>query len=204
MKRGPQTAIRIATRTAFAAAWAFCVLPASAWAEEGKKTSGLPQLDTSTYTSQVFWLAVTFVIMYAIISSKILPGISGTLENRAEHIKNDADSATKLKYEAEEARKNYEKLLEGARAEATRVLTEANDSIKTKAIAELQALRDKSVKEAATLEKRLAAAKNQAKADMTGICAEIAADISARIIGVKTDVNAAKTVIQSIKSQEAA
>jgi F0F1-type ATP synthase membrane subunit b/b' len=144
------------------------------------------------------------VILYAIITSKILPGISGTMENRAEHIKNDADAATKLKYEAEEARKNYEHLLEGARTEATRALTEANDSIKAKAAVELQALRDKTVKEAAALEKRLVKEINQAKADMTGICAEIAADISARIIGVETDVNAAKTVIQSIKNQEAA
>jgi F-type H+-transporting ATPase subunit b len=142
MKRSVQTLNRIALRAAAAATVALCALPAVALAAEEKKTSGLPQLDTSTYTSQVFWLAVAFLLLYAIITTKVLPVITTTQDNRNEHIKNDTDSATKLKYDAEEARKTYERLLEGARAEATRVLTEANDGIKAKAAEELQALRE--------------------------------------------------------------
>lgn len=204
MKRSVQTLNRIAIRTATAATVAVCAFPAVALAAEEKKTSGLPQLDTSTYTSQVFWLAVAFLLLYAIITTKVLPVITTTQDNRNEHIKNETDSATKLKYDAEEARKTYEHLLEGARSEATRVLTEANDSIKAKAAEELQALREKGAKEAAALEKRMAKGKDAAKAEMVSICAEIASDISARIIGVKTDVVTAKTVIQSIKNREAA
>src|SRR6185295_12998666 len=125
------------------------------------------------------------VLLYAIFTSKILPGLSSTLENRADHIKSDVDAATKLKYESEEARKAYERLLEGARTEATRVLGEANESIKAKANEELLALREKSSKEAAALEKRLAKAKSDAKTEMQSICAEIASDLSARILGIK-------------------
>lgn len=204
MKRSVQKLNRIAIHAAVAGWLALCILPAAALAEEEHHTSGLPQLDTSTYTSQVFWLAVAFLLLYAIVTTKVLPAITTTQDNRHEHIKNDTDSATKLKYDAEEARKTYERLLDGARTEATRVLTEANDSIKAKAAEELQALREKGAKEAAALEKRIAKEKDAAKAEMVSICAEIASDISARIIGVKTDVITAKTVIQSIKNREAA
>ncbi len=192
MKRRAQTTNRIAIRAFAAASMVIWALPAVALAAEEKKTSGLPQLDTSTYTSQVFWLAVAFLLLYAIVTTKVLPVISTTQDNRNEHIKNDTDSATKLKYDAEDARKTYERLLEGARAEATRVLTEANDSIKSKAAEELQALREKGGKEAAALEKRIAKAKEDAKADITSMCAELAADISARITG------------ESVKNREAA
>lgn len=192
MKRSVQTMNRIATRAAAIASVALCALPVVALAAEEKKASGLPQLDTSTYTSQIFWLAVAFLLLYAVITTKVLPVISTTQDNRNEHIKNDTDSATKLKYDAEEARKTYERLLEGARAEATRVLTNANDSIKNRAAEELQALREKGTKEAAALEKRIAKAKEDAKADITNMCGELAGDISARITG------------ESVKNREAA
>jgi F-type H+-transporting ATPase subunit b len=183
MKRSAQKLSRIAFHATIVAWTVLCALPAVALAAEEKKSSGLPQLDTSTYTSQVFWLAVAFLLLYAIVTTKVLPVISTTQDNRNEHIKNDTDSATKLKYDAEEARKTYDRLLEGARSEATRVLTNANDSIKNRAAEELQALREKGAKEAAALEKRIAKAKEDAKADISSMCAELASDISARITG---------------------
>ena len=42
----------------------------------------MPQLDPSTFASQIFWLVVTFVAMSLILWRIALPRISATLESR--------------------------------------------------------------------------------------------------------------------------
>src|SRR5690606_28063422 len=60
---------------------------------EGHPTGGgLPQLDVSTFPSQLFWLFVSFGIMYMIFSRRTLPEISGVLENRQSHIQGDLET----------------------------------------------------------------------------------------------------------------
>ena len=52
------------------------------------KSLGLPQFDYTTYSSQLFWMFVTFTICYLVFSGKILPEISAVIQNRQERIEN--------------------------------------------------------------------------------------------------------------------
>ena len=62
-------------------------------AHHGGSTSGLPQLDLSSFPSQIFWLGIGFTILYVAFSSKILPAMAANLENRDQTIKNDLATA---------------------------------------------------------------------------------------------------------------
>ena len=42
----------------------------------------MPQLDFSTYTSQVFWLIVTFSILFLLVWRVIAPKVTDALEAR--------------------------------------------------------------------------------------------------------------------------
>ena len=55
---------------------------------------GLPQLDFSTYPTQVFWLVVSFAILYLLMSQVAIPRISEVLEGRQERFANDLDKAS--------------------------------------------------------------------------------------------------------------
>ena len=55
----------------------------------GDSSGGLPQLDITTWPSQLFWLVVTFVIGYFLISLLVAPSISSVLENRSNKISDD-------------------------------------------------------------------------------------------------------------------
>ena len=79
---------------------------------------GMPQLDFSTFSNQIFWLVVSLVVIYFILSRIALPRIGEALADRAGTISNDLAEAEELKQRALEAEKAYEKALADARAEA--------------------------------------------------------------------------------------
>jgi len=82
---------------------------------------GMPQLDFSTFSNQIFWLVVTLVVIYFILSRFALPRIGGALAERAGTITNDLAEAEDLKQRALEAEQAYEKALAEARAEAQKI-----------------------------------------------------------------------------------
>ena len=87
----------------------------------GAAKVGMPQLDFSTFSNQIFWLVITLVVIYFILSRIALPRIGGALADRAGTITNDLAEAEDLKSRALEAEQAYEKALADARAEAQNI-----------------------------------------------------------------------------------
>ncbi len=79
---------------------------------------GMPQLDFDTWPSQIFWVALALVLLYQILSKKIMPRIAGTLEARQHAIADDLDAASSLKVRAEAAQQTYQQALADAKARA--------------------------------------------------------------------------------------
>lgn len=161
-------------------------------------SGGLPQFDPSSFSSQVFWLAIAFAVMYLVFSKKTLPSISGVIENRREQVQSDRDTAERLKNEAEAVLNAYEKGLGNARAEAARLTAETEADLKAAAEKSLHAFQEKAEQKMAALESRLNEGKQQAMDEMNTIAAEIAAAAAEKIVGISTDISQAKTVVQSL------
>ncbi|QQG35443.1 MAG: hypothetical protein HYS17_07805 [Micavibrio aeruginosavorus] len=173
-------------------------------AEHAEGSAGLPQFNPEHFPTQIFWLAVTFLVMYAIFSSRILPDISGILENRRMHIDNDLETADRLRKEADDVQATYEAQLGNARSEAKKMVNDIHSSTKAKAEAHLQSLREKAEKDMHTLEIRLQSAKDEAMEQMGTIAAEVASEAAAKIMGAPADLAQAKNVVQLISKREAA
>ena len=60
---------------------------------EGQKSAGLPQMDISTFPSQLFWLVVTFLILYVFMSKYVIPSLRTTIEERKDKIIGDINEA---------------------------------------------------------------------------------------------------------------
>ncbi len=80
--------------------------------------SAFPQLDFSTYPSQMFWLAVTFVIIYVLSTTVLLPPVAKVIEKRKSKLEDDITKARELNNEAEKLKRDYEKELNKSRKEA--------------------------------------------------------------------------------------
>jgi F-type H+-transporting ATPase subunit b len=91
---------------------------------------GMPQLDFSSFGNQIFWLVVTLVVIYVILSRVALPRIADVLAERRESISNDIAAAEDLKLKAGEAEVAYHKALAAARAAASNIVEAAKAEIK--------------------------------------------------------------------------
>jgi F-type H+-transporting ATPase subunit b len=92
---------------------------------------GMPQLDFSTFPNQIFWLVVTIVAIYFVLSKIALPRIGEVLSDRQDTIEHDIARAEELKQKAEDAEIAYNKALADARAEANSIINDTKAEIKT-------------------------------------------------------------------------
>jgi F-type H+-transporting ATPase subunit b len=90
---------------------------------------GMPQLDFSTFGNQIFWLVLTLVVIYFVLTRIALPRIEAVLAERQGTITNDIAKAEELKQKAVEAEEAYNKALADARAEAGKIIAEAKAEI---------------------------------------------------------------------------
>ena len=127
-------------------------------ADAAASAPGIPQLDFSTWGNQIFWLVITLVVIYSVLSKVALPRIAAILAERQGTITNDIAAAEDLKAKAEEAEAAYEKALVDARAEAHKIVAEAKAEIQgdldaaiAKADAEIAAKSAESEKEIAEI-----------------------------------------------------
>lgn len=89
----------------------------------------LPQLDPAHYTSQLFWLFVTFSLLYLVLSRGLIPKIRGVLQDRQNRIEVDLEQAAILNSKAEAAKNEYETSLKFAKEKAARLTAEAHATI---------------------------------------------------------------------------
>nr|WP_106206567.1 F0F1 ATP synthase subunit B' [Aliiruegeria haliotis] len=139
--------------------------------------AGMPQLDFSTFPNQIFWLIVTILAIYYILSKIALPRIASVLAERNGTITNDIAAAEELKLKAVEAEKAYEKALAEARFEAQKIATETRAVIKeeldvatAKADAEIAA-------KAAESSARIAEIRDSAMASVEAVAKDTATEI---------------------------
>lgn len=62
----------------------------------------MPQLDFTTYSSQIFWFFICFSALFIVASKIILPRINDIIKNRQDIINADVESSQKLQAQLDE------------------------------------------------------------------------------------------------------
>lgn len=151
-------------------------------------SGGMPQLDFTTFPSQIFWLIIALTVLYYVLTRMALPQIAGAIEERHDAIEDDLDRAAEFKRRAHQAEEAYQAALAAARAEVARIIAEARataqaevDAVVAKAEAEIAA-------KAAESESRIAAVRDEATANVRLVARETAeALVGAVVPGFKAD-----------------
>lgn len=155
---------------------------------------GMPQLDFSTFPNQIFWLVVTLVVLYLILSRVALPRIGSVLAERAGTISNDIAAAETYKQQAAEAEAAYHRALEEARAAAARVVDEARAEIQADLDAAIAKADAEIAARAAESEQKIAAIRDSADAAVAEVARDAAREIVAAF-GVSADATAVDTAV---------
>jgi F-type H+-transporting ATPase subunit b len=159
---------------------------------------GFPPFDRETFPSQLFWLAICFVLLYLITARLIQPRVGGILEGRKKKVAGDLAEASRFKAESEQAIAAYEKALADARTRAQTIATETRDRLQTEAERNRKSLEDQLNARLAAAEAEIAATKRAAMANVRGIAAEAAAAIVARLTGVTAPEPAVAAAVDAV------
>ena len=150
---------------------------------EAEKAAGMPQLDFSTWPNQIFWLLVTLVVIYLVLSRVALPRIGAVLADRKSTITNDLAAAEELKQKAVAAERAYNEALANARTEAAKIVAQAKaeiqkdlDAATAKADAEIAARAAESEKSIAEIRDGAAAAVAEVARDRLSYTSDAADD----------------------------
>ena len=91
------------------------------------ESGGMPQLNPEFWVSQIFWLTLTFGILYVVLSRIILPKISSNLELRKSQIQENIEAAEKQREDSETKLKEYENIISRSKLNAKNILKETRD-----------------------------------------------------------------------------
>lgn len=167
---------------------------------EGKK-SGLPQLDPSTYPSQILWLLVSFVLLYTLMSRVALPRVTEVLDMRQSQRDNNLSRASQLQEDADKIRQTLEAAMASAQAEAQAAMTAREQENAKKLAAESARFMEHARTRIASAEQNIAKAKEDALLSLADISAEVAADIVQKVSGVAANKNDAKKVVTKLMQE---
>lgn len=139
--------------------------------------SGLPQLDISTFSGQIFWLILSFAVLYLVISRVAAPKIGGVIADRAGRIKGDLDAAADAKKASEAAIANYERALSDARARAVKLSDDIRNQVQAEANAKNDVASKQLAADTAKAEARIAEMRTGALAKLSTIARDTAGEI---------------------------
>lgn len=164
---------------------------------EGHK-GPFPPFQRDTFASQLVWFAISFVLLYLIMSRIGLPRVGGILAKRRQHIEDDLKAAQRLKEESDAELAAYDKALAEARGRAQTIANETRDKLNAEAEQTRKRVEEALNAKLAEAEKTIAATKQAALANVRGIAIEATAAIVERLIGSRPVPALVETTVDGV------
>jgi F-type H+-transporting ATPase subunit b len=159
--------------------------------------AGFPPFDTTTFPSQLFWLAITFAFLFTVLWRVAGPKINAAITNRRGVINGAIAEAGKARADAEAAQAKYEIALVKARGRANALAEETRQSLNGE-IAKAKAQADaEAAKAMADADTRIAATRETAKVHVVSAARDAAIAIVERLTGDKVSAEEAAQVIKT-------
>lgn len=147
----------------------------------------MPQLNFQDFAPQLFWLAVSFVLLYFLMSRVALPRVGTILEERRNRIAADLAAAAQLREETEQALADYEKALADAKASAQKIARESREEMNANIERERAAVDAQMAEKMADAEKSVTALKESALSHIGEIATETTDALIARLLSKQVE-----------------
>ena len=157
----------------------------------------IAQID-ATFASQLFWLLITFGLIYFVIGRGMVPKISGTVEARDRRIAEDLAEAERARARADETEEAYRLRTEQSRAEAAKVTQAAKEASARETEQRVKAADAETGRRVAEAEARIRAAADASLADIDAVAAEAAQEMVARLSGASVSREQAAEAVRQV------
>lgn len=157
----------------------------------------MPQIDQimTTFGSQLFWLAISFGLIYLVIGRSMLPKIQSTVDMRRKRIEDDLDAARAAHARADEIEEDYKRKQAADREAAHAITIEAKAKAAKQSEKKLADANKRIAEKVGKAEAEIAEQQAAAMAQIEEVAAEAAQDIVAKLTSAKvTKAKASKAV----------
>ncbi len=160
------------------------------------ESGGMPQLNPEFWISQIFWLIITFGILFIVLTKVILPKISDNLETRKSQILENIETADKQKEESQNKINEYEKIILDSKLKAKNYFNEAREKILDDINKKRAALNKDLDEEISEVEKELSDLKNKSGEKINKIAAETSAELIKELIGEEVNSSSIAAIVK--------
>jgi F-type H+-transporting ATPase subunit b len=161
----------------------------------------MPQLDPSTFGTQLFWLGICFVALYGVMALIVLPRISSTLQARASQLDDDLAEAGALREKAETALAAYEEALAEARSRALTLAQDMRAEVQAETDRQKAALDAKLAEQAQAAEVAMTKARDAAMDGLSDAASALVGDVMDAIGTVKADDAAVAKAVKTVAAE---
>lgn len=166
-------------------------------AVEEEETSN-PILPTG---NELFWGAVCFALLWALMKWVLLPPITRNMQRRAEKIRTDLEEAERIEARAGEELRSYEDSLVSAKAESVRIIEDARSRAEEQRRAVIAEAESDAAAVRAEAANEVAAAKERAKAELQSSVTTIAIQAAESVMQKQVDREAATRAVEEYVSR---
>ena len=165
------------------------------------ESGGMPQLNPEFWISQIFWLVVTFGILFIILSKIILPKVSNNLENRKSQIKENIETAEKQRLDSEKKIEEFDKIILNSKLEAKNYFNEAREKILNDLDKKKQTLENEINSEIQLAEKEISDLRNNSSKKINLIAVQTCEDIVKQLIGVQVNNSSISAIVDDLSKK---
>ena len=165
------------------------------------ESGGMPQLNPEFWVSQIFWLTLTFGVLYIVLSKIILPKISANLELRKSQIQDNIEAAEKQRESSESKLKEYEEIILKSKLEAKNIYKDAREKV-LKDINSKKEILDKQINEEINnAEMEIKTLKKSASEKINKIAIETSSDLIKKIIGTEVNNSSISAIVADLSKK---
>ncbi len=165
------------------------------------ESGGMPQLDPEFWFSQIFWLVITFGVLYLILSKIVLPKISDNLETRKSQVLENLEIAEKQRSQSETKLKEFDNIILKSKIEAKSLFNESRKKLLDDINSKKKKLEEEIDKEVKIVESEINELKNKSPEKINKIAIETSADIINQLIGVNANNSSITAIVSDISSK---
>ena len=162
------------------------------------ESGGMPQLNPEFWVSQIFWLILTFGIMYLVLSKLILPKISNNLESRKSQILENIEAAEKQREDSDAKLKEYDEIILKSKMEAKTIFNQTREKTLKDIGAKKEVLDQQIDDEINKAEKEIEVLRVSAPDKINKIAIETSSELLEKLIGSGVNSSSISAIVDDL------
>ena len=165
------------------------------------ESGGMPQLNPEFWISQIFWLTLSFGILYVVLSKLILPKISSNLELRKTQIQENIEAADKQRENSISKLKEYDEIILKSKSEAKNIFKVTREKALKDINSKKELLEKQIDEEIKKAEREIYELKKTAPEKINKIAIETSSELLKNLIGTEMNNSSISAIVNDLSKK---